>query len=233
MREPDLPPWPAGTLLARLTGTTTAALCAVGAEQWMPAGRVLMREGSGESHVVIIKRGLAKVTVEMPDGRSALLSIRVAGDLLGEMAALGGGPRSATVTMCGPGVIQLVPGREFQPFLRAHSDAALALTTMVGERLRWSNRRRVDFTSYPVKVRLARVLVELAERHGRRDRQGALQIGVRLTQPELATMCGAAEVSVHKALCGLRRANTVSSRYGRITVWDMGQLREMSSGTGS
>src|SRR5512138_2638568 len=169
MSEMDAAPWSPGTLLAQLSAPTAAALLALGAEQPMPAGRVLMREGSTESHVVIIRRGTAKVTVEMADGRPALLSIRCAGDLLGEMAALSGAPRSATVTMCGRGVIRAISRREFAPFLSARPDAALALTTMVGERLRWSNRRRVDFTAFPVRVRVARILTDLAERHGRSD----------------------------------------------------------------
>jgi CRP-like cAMP-binding protein len=184
-----------------------------------------MREGSAGSHVVIIKRGMAKVTVEMADGRPALLSIRAAGDLLGEMGALSGTPRSATVTMCGPGVIRVISAREFAPFLGARPDAAVALTVMVGERLRWSNRRRIDFTAYPVRVRVARILADLAERHGRTDPDGALEIGVRLTQPELATLCGAAEVSVHKVLRDLRRSKVAGSRYGRITIWDLTALR--------
>jgi CRP/FNR family cyclic AMP-dependent transcriptional regulator len=225
MREADPAPWPHGTLLAKLPASTTAALLALGAEQPMATGRVLMREGSAGSHVVIIKRGVAKVTVEMADGRPALLSIRCAGDLLGELAALSGAPRSATVTMCGHGVIRTISRREFAPFLIARPEAAMALATMVGERLRWSNRRRVDFTAYPVRVRVARILTELAERHGRPDPAGTLEIGVRLTQPELATLCGAAEISVHKALRDLRQSKVVSSRYGRIFVQDLRALR--------
>lgn len=225
MGEADPFSWPLGTLLAQLPVSTAAALLALGAEQPMATGRILMREGSAGSHVVIIKRGVAKVTVEMADGRPALLSIRCAGDLLGELAALSGAPRSATVTMCGHGVIRVISRREFAPFLSARPEAAMALTTMVGERLRWSNRRRVDYTAYPVKVRVARVLTELAERHGRSDRDGTLEIGVRLTQPELATLCGAAEISIHKALRDLRYSKVVSCRYGRILVRDLSALR--------
>nr|WP_238547156.1 Crp/Fnr family transcriptional regulator [Actinoplanes friuliensis] len=212
-------------MLARLAPQTANALLSLGVEQRVPAGRVLIREGSTESHVVIIRRGLTKVTAEMADGRSALLSIRVAGDILGEMSALSGSPRSATVTMCGSGLVRFVHRRDFTPFLNDFPGAAVELATMVGERLRWSNRRRIDFTSYPLKTRLARVLAELAELYGQERRHGALEIGVRLTQPELATMCGAAEITVHKALRDMRRSHLISTRYGRITVWNLPELR--------
>ena len=186
---------------------------------------MLIHEGTAGSHVVLLQRGIAKVTGATADGRSALLSIRVVGDLVGEMSALSGTPRSATVTMCGDGRVRLVQCRDFVPFLRGHPDAAVQLAAMMAERLRFANRRRMDFASYPVKIRPARVLAEMAASHGHQRRHGALEIGVRLTQPELATMCGAAEISVQKAFREMRRSNLVSSRYGRITVWNLPALR--------
>ena len=217
--------WPMRTLLDRLAPATARALLNLGVEQRVPAGRVLIREGAAESHVIVLQHGITKVTAATADGRSALLSIRVAGDLIGEMSALSGTPRSATVTMCGAGTIRLVHRRDFTPFLSSYPDAALMLAAMVADRLAWSNRQRIDFTSYPVKTRLARILTEMAELYGLSRARGALEIGVRLTQPELATMCGAAEISVQKALRDLRRSNVVTSRYGRITVWDLSALR--------
>lgn len=94
---------------------------------------------------------------------------------------------------------------------------------MVSDRLRWSNRRRIDFTSYPVKLRVARVIAELCRSHGRQDRHGVV-IDVRLTQPELATICGAAETSVQKALRELRSDGLVETDYRRITVPDLEAL---------
>ena len=211
--------------MARLAPAAAKALVRIGVPKRVAAGRVLIREGATESHVLLIEHGLTKVTAATADGRAALLSIRVAGDLVGEMSALSSKPRSATVTMCTGGVVRVVPLREFTPFLSANPDVAVKLAGMVADRLAWSNRRRVDFTSYPVKTRLARILAEMAELHGLPDDHGALEIGVRLTQPELASMCGAAEISVQKALREMRRGNVVSSRYGRITVWDLPALR--------
>jgi CRP/FNR family transcriptional regulator, cyclic AMP receptor protein len=212
--------WPRGSLLAELTEPTVRALLRLGPEQSMPPGGVLMREGSDGSHVVVIRRGVAKVSA----GQS-LISIRTAGDLVGEMAALDGSPRSATVTMAGPGSVLMIPSPKFTAFLGRHPEAALALATMVSTRLRWSNRRQIDFTVYPIRVRVARILAELTEQHGHPLAHGALELDVRLTQPELAALCGAAEGSIHKALRELRDANLVSTRYGRITVWDLQRLR--------
>ncbi|WP_250037119.1 Crp/Fnr family transcriptional regulator [Paractinoplanes maris] len=212
--------WPRGSLLAELTEPTVRTLLRLGPEQSMPTGGVLTREGSDESHVLVIRRGVAKVSTSQ-----SLISIRTAGDLVGEMAALDGSPRCATITMAVPGSVVMIPGEKFTTFLTRHPDAAVALATMVATRLRRSNRRQTDFTVYPIRVRVARIIAELTEQHGQPLGHGALELGVRLTQPELAALCGAAEGSIHKALRELRDAHLVSTRYGRITVWDQHRLR--------
>ncbi|MEW2379936.1 helix-turn-helix domain-containing protein [Micromonospora sp. NPDC047812] len=97
---------------------------------------------------------------------------------------------------------------------------------MVSDRLRWSNRRRIDFTSYPVMIRVARVVAELCRTHGRQGRDGVV-IDVRLTQPELASICGAAETSTQKALRELRTDGLVDTGYRRITVRDLPTLRTL------
>lgn len=218
--------WPYGTFLERLDPRARAVILRLGVRRQVPAGQILIHQGMRESHLVLLEEGLTKVTAPLPDGRSALLALRVGGDLVGEMSALNNQPRSATITTCGPTRYSVIPRDSFTRFLRDHPEAALELAAMVADRLRWSNRRRVDFTSYAVKIRVARVVAELCRTHGRRCRNGVV-IDVRLTQPELATICGAAETSVHKALRELRADNLVDTDYRRITVRDLPRLRDL------
>ena len=74
MLEPDMPPWPVGTLMSRLPPRTSTALLGLGVPQRVGEGRVLIREGTVGSHVVLLQQGIAKVTGATADGRSALLS---------------------------------------------------------------------------------------------------------------------------------------------------------------
>jgi len=219
--------WPYGTLLHRLDPDARRELLDLGVQRQVPAGQILIHEGAQDAHLVLLRRGLTKVTASLPDGRTALLAIRVGGDLIGEMSALNRHPRSATVTTCGPTQINIIAMDRFKVFLRKHPDAALELAAMVSDRLRWSNRRRIDFSSYSVKIRVARVIAELARTHGRRSPDGTI-IDVHLTQPELATICGAAETTVQKALRELRGERMVDTDYRRITVRDLETLREVS-----
>ncbi len=216
--------WLPGTLLGRLDESTRHEFLHLGIARTAAASRVILQEGKRESHVILLNDGLTKVTVAMTDGRHALLDVRVSGDLVGEISALNGTPRSATVTTCRASAIRIINRNDFRSFLRTHPDAAMEIAGIVADRLRIANRRRVDFASYPVKVRLARVLWEIATAYGYRERNGIV-VDIQLTQSELATMCGAAEITLQKALRELRTSGIVGTGYRQVIVRDAPALQ--------
>ncbi|MFD0249683.1 Crp/Fnr family transcriptional regulator [Streptomyces sp. NPDC127113] len=216
--------WPARSLLGGLPEPERTELLNLGTRTRFEAGAVLLREGMRDQHALLLLSGLTKVTATVENGESSLLAVRAAGDTVGEMAALAGAPRSATVTACGPLTAQVLPSGALHGLLLRRPQISIALTGLVADRLRWANRRRLDFRGYPTKVRLARLLVELAAAYGSPGRGGVV-IGCRLTQPELATLVGAAETTIHKVLRDLREEGLVETGYRATTVRDMPRLR--------
>ncbi|MGR3935806.1 Crp/Fnr family transcriptional regulator [Streptomyces sp. BRA346] len=222
---PPLPDgWPMRSFLGRLKDRVRADILQIGTHCHFSPEEILIQEGDRSQYVVLLHSGFAKVTAQLENGREALLAIRAGGDIVGEMAALDDAPRSATVTACGEISASVVEYEDLQLFLHRHSDAAITLTGMVVEKLRWANRRRVEYGGLPVKARLARVLSELALSHGHQVRR-SLVIGVALSQPELAAPTGSSEVTVHKALRELRQERLLATGYRRVTVLDLAGLR--------
>jgi CRP/FNR family transcriptional regulator, cyclic AMP receptor protein len=223
MSEPHFPP---STLLGRIGPRSCTALLKLGVVRSLPTGTTIIREGDDESFVVLLHDALVKVSAHIADGRQALLSIRVSGDLVGEISALNGTPRTATVVTCAPSKVGIIHQAEFRAVLRQDADVAVAVAAIAADRWRRATRIRVDFNSYPVKVRLARILVELAESYGQRELSG-VTLSVSLTQPELAGLCNAAEVTLQKALSELRSAGLVGTGYRRLVVRDVDALRRI------
>ncbi|WP_231405983.1 Crp/Fnr family transcriptional regulator [Streptomyces clavuligerus] len=220
--------WPARSFLGGLSEPIRVGLLRLGTRCRYVPGEALIREGDRSNHVVLLRSGFVKVTASLENGRESLLAIRVGGDIVGEMAAMDdGAPRSATVTACGEIVASIVRESDLRLFLNTHPEAARAVNQIVVRRLRWANQRRVEFGAYPVKVRLARVLAQLATSYGHKVPRG-LVIGVDLTQPEMAALTGSAEVTIHKALAELRRDGFVTTGYRRTTVLDPDGLREVA-----
>jgi CRP/FNR family transcriptional regulator, cyclic AMP receptor protein len=172
---------------------------------------------------MVLIDGWAKVVGVTEDGGLALLALRAGGDIVGEQSALEGQPRLASVISAGVTLAHVIGQRHFLKFLADSPETSLAVGRALSAKLRWATRRRIDFSGLPVRIRVARVLSELAWLDGKLVRDG-IELGYALTQPELAAMVGASEPSVHKTLRQLRSDGVVMTGYRRIVIRDRGAL---------
>lgn len=215
--------WPPASLLGSLARPDRERLLALGTWVEHEAGRILMREGDSTAFVLILIDGVTKATGRTHDGRDALLAVRMGGELVGELAAVDGKLRSATVTTCGTVIARVVGRGAFLSCLHRNPGIAHAVNASVVAKLRAANTHRIDFTGCDVPTRLARVLHHMALTHGERA-GGGVAIRWPITQPELATLSGAAEPTVQKALRRLREAGVISTGYRALTVEDLDRL---------
>lgn len=222
--------WPSNTLMARLGEEAGRDLLALTPPREHVAGTVLIRQGEPGSDVYLLRStrpqasACVKVTATLENGDECLLGISVSGDVVGELAALRSAARSATVMTCTSALIHRIPQNLFARFLERHSDAWRELSYMIADRLDWANRRRLDFASYDVPVRLARVMVELFDRHGFQSADG-YELGVWLSQVELGKLISAKEDAVRKAMRRLKDDGLVVARYRRVVITDLGGIR--------
>ncbi|MBK7827510.1 cyclic nucleotide-binding domain-containing protein [Nannocystis sp.] len=84
-------------LFEGLSGAQIAALAARAEVVQAPAGTVLVTVGELGSDLFVIDRGGVHITARGPDGEEVVLDQLDPGDVFGEIAALVGEPRSATV----------------------------------------------------------------------------------------------------------------------------------------
>jgi CRP/FNR family transcriptional regulator, cyclic AMP receptor protein len=229
-------PWPASTLLDRLPPGDRDAMIALGLKTSFRPGERIMRQGDPRGPVYLLLGGrkgttaCVKVTATTDNGTDALLGIRVTGDVVGELAALRDpGHRSATVTTCSETTTAKIPYQDFLAFLDRRPACWKAVTGNLTERLDWANRRQLDFAGYEVRHRLARVIVELARRHGYETEQGR-RLGVQLSQEELGMLVGAKKDAAKKAMRELGKLRVVSSGYRRVIVHDMTTLCQVAEG---
>jgi CRP/FNR family cyclic AMP-dependent transcriptional regulator len=218
--------------LDALSTGTRSAFTRLGTRLRYSVGDVLVHEGDHVQELVVLHEGLVKVTTRLDRDRVLLRDIRIAGEVLGEVAAMGVGPRSATVTSCGDVSATAIPRNELEPFLLAHPEASLALNRMLCGRLYRADRLRMELGAYPVRVRLARVLVELAESYGRPRRtlrgldRNRVQIEVELSQSEFAALTASTTHTIHKALARLRQEKIITTGCRQTSVENMARLRE-------
>jgi CRP/FNR family transcriptional regulator, cyclic AMP receptor protein len=191
-------------------------------------GQAIFHEGGTSDRVVILLKGRVKVSTTTDEGKEIILAFRGPGDMLGELSAIDGEPRSASVEAIEPVEALALAATDFRSFLIAHPDVALLLLRMMSRRLRDADRKRVEFGTHDTVGRVAARLVELAERYGEPAARG-IRVGLPLSQEELASWTGASREAVSKALGTLRKVGWVITERRRITVLDIEALRRRSA----
>jgi CRP-like cAMP-binding protein len=215
------------TFLAALTDDEAAELRSRAITRRFRRGATLMNQGEAPGRVLVIEDGRAKVTAITDDGRELVLAFSGPGDLLGELSALGGSPRVATVRALEPLSALAVASADFEAFLDAYPRVALVILRVVIARLRDADRQQVEFAAYQTVTRVARRLVELADRYGEIS-GSAIRITLPISQEELAGWTGASREAITKALRDLRAVGLIETRRRHIIVLDPDQLSQMA-----
>lgn len=97
----------------------------------LPADRRIMSQGDRGAEMFVLVSGTARV-----ERAGALVSDVGPGDVLGEIALLDGGPRTATVTLTKDSRLLVLARREFQTLLDEFPDVRLHILETVARRLR-------------------------------------------------------------------------------------------------
>ena len=207
---------PALTFLGRLDPVQQDRLLELGRVRRYPAQSILFFEGDDAHDVVVVRSGELKVSRTI-EGREVLLDVLGGGDVLGELSAIDGCPRSATATALTMVEVITIPAATFRRFLTEHPSVALILMRCVSRRLRDASRRQVEYGALDGLGRVCRRLVEMMERYGEPVGASVL-IRAPLTQGDIAAWAGLSREAVVKALHGLRRLGWVTTTPRTITV---------------
>jgi CRP-like cAMP-binding protein len=193
-------------------------------------GQPLLHAGAAGDDVVVVLEGRIKLVAYGVDRREVVLGLRGPGDLIGEMAALGGQRRTASAVAVDQVEAGYLSAAELRQFLGTHPGVALVLIRMLVRRLSEADRDRIDLATQDSVGRVAKRLVELAADHGIPDGAGT-RIELSLTQDDLASWTGATRETVSRALALMRRLGWIGTDHRSITVLDPDALRERSGVT--
>jgi len=194
-----------------------------GVKRSFPAGVAIFLEHEAPDRVMFLLEGRVKIAATSDDGRERVLAFRGPGEVLGELSAIDGRPRSASVIAVDPVSALVMPAADFRRFLENAPRATFFLLSSLIGRLREADRKRVEFGSADTVGRVAARLLELAERYGTRTTEG-IRIDLPITQEELASWVGSSREGVNKALNMLKSLRWIETERRSITVLDVEAL---------
>ena len=175
-----------------------APLFAGGSEAAYAAGETIFTFGSAARRVYLILRGRVRISRLSPDGRELTLAVIGPGEILGEVALLDGGERTAEAAAQTEVRLIGLTRAQFHAAIAAHPENALRVIAALCQRLREADRLAEEMTFYGVKERLNSLIGRLTEK-----KQDTLL--AKLTHQEIAEMIGTSRESVTRAMAELRK----------------------------
>jgi len=186
-------------------------------------GQELMGQGDEGNMLLIILTGFARVSMVASNGHQIVLDYAEPGYVIGEIAFLDGGPRTATVEAMSELTALTLSRPAFDEIIARHSQLALRMLKAMARRLRQANdiiEADRAFTSGP---RLARYLLRLMVVGAS---EGKLKLD--LSQSELGTFAGLSREQINRQLSAWSEAGFIELEQGRVRIIDRDVLLEIS-----
>jgi CRP-like cAMP-binding protein len=190
---------------------------------WITAAaeQVILDFDDPSSDVFFVLSGSVRVVVRTPGGRELILDDIAEGRFFGEMSAIDGAPRSASVTALHRARICRMPGATFMALLAEAPALARQIMRVLVQRLRGSNARMLELTSLDTRHRL---YAELLRAAGPAGRGGERSISPPPIQQTLASRIGARREAVSREIARLLREGLLARTRGALVLRDPAAL---------
>jgi CRP-like cAMP-binding protein len=206
----------AGTALFK--GLPEAELTACAAkfrEIHFAKGEMLFARGDVGLSLYLIADGRVRLAVVSSTGRELSFRHATAGDILGEIAALDGGPRTADAIALTAVTAYGLERSALHRLLSTHSSISTAMIVYLCQRLRDTSEQLEAIALHALETRLARfLLIALGNQQAPAGKRVPLEL--KFSQDELAKLLGATRPKVNAALGALESAGAIRRTMDRL-----------------
>lgn len=186
-------------------------ICLNSIKKQIPSGAFLFRQGEIARTIYLIKAGKLKLVQVTVEGREIIFDIVGPGEVIGETALfkeqkwLFSGIAQEETRLC------CFNREQFEVLINQNPNLALGIISHLSQKLYETLRQARENIGIPVKEKLIRLLMRLAQEHGRKI-PGAVIIELVVTQQDLADMIGSSRVMVAQVIRELKKTGIVSKR---------------------
>jgi CRP/FNR family transcriptional regulator len=181
-----------------------------------PRGSALFREGDTTAAVFVICSGKVKVSATSRDGRTMILRVADAGDVLGMSAALTKGEYEVTAEALETSHAKVLHLRHLTYMLKQYGDASLGAANALAldYRAAFDEARLIALPASPAG-RVARLILDWAD-DARKNSNDFITMS--LTHEEVASMTATTRETVTRTLGRFRKEKIISTRGVSLTI---------------
>ncbi|MBB5706884.1 Crp/Fnr family transcriptional regulator [Sphingopyxis panaciterrulae] len=215
LQDPD-------SIFSGLTVEDWADIAGRAVEVRFARGKELLSQGEAGDSLLILTEGSARVSMLTANGREIVLAYAEPGAVLGEIALLDGGERTASVAATSAGTALQLGRNAMRDFVTSHPDFAWSLMQQLARRLRTADQTIESDRAYASGPRLARYLKRLI----RKDVEASHR--VELSQTELGNFAGMSREHINRQLRAWEESGVIALEQGRVRVLDPEMLEDIS-----
>lgn len=192
-----------------------------------PKGRTLVEKGSRSADVFFLLEGQAQVLVYSASGREVYVHNIGPGDMFGEISALDGEPRSASVIALSELLYAVMRVNDFRTCIEISPAAAIWTARSLASGVRRLTERVFELSALNVRARIQCELLRLARKG--EPRSGGIEVRPAPTHAELASRIGTHREAVTREMRALSDMKII--RYGRrsLVIVDLARLEQAAN----
>jgi len=179
-------------------------------------GQTILERDSDSQGVFLITRGSVRVVNFSLSGKEIAYGNITAGDYFGELSAVDGRPRSASVVAIKACVLAIIPTTDFRELLMQHPQVCLRVMERLAKIIRICDDRIMDLSTLRAIKRVYSSLLDMGELGSVGD--GLYRISPMPTHAEIASQIGTTRETVARAFSELQQAGIIKRKGSTVTI---------------
>jgi CRP/FNR family transcriptional regulator, cyclic AMP receptor protein len=225
MENAQSDPLRAAEIFSDLSDETVASLRKDCSIRRIAAREQIIGQDDVGGDVLFLLSGAARVSLYSPDGQRVGFRDVTPGAMFGELSALDGKPRSASIEAIQPCTVATMPRQRFLAALAEHPKLAMALARHLTRYVRALTERIFEFSTLAGRNRLRMELLRLAAETG--ATADAVRLSPSPPHAEIAARISCQREAVSRELAWLERQGLVQKNGKDLHITSTARLRRI------
>ena len=215
-------------MFCSLDSEALAAFDSLGVHTALQAGTTIFAEEMQVVGVFVLCTGRVKLSCTSKEGKTLILKIAAAGDVLGLGAVISGSRYEVTAETIEPTRLKSIPRSEFLAFIEKHGEASMHAAQVMSHEYRsaFFDVRRLAL-SVSAAARLASVLLDWGRTSSPEGAQ--MRFTMSLTHEELANLIGSSRETVTRMLSRFKKDKLIEIHGATMLILAPDKLEQLAA----
>ena len=193
-----------------------------------PKGALLFLERQHARGIFVLCEGEVKLLISSSEGKTLIMRVAKAGEILGLMAALSGSPYEVTAETLHPCQVAFVRREDFLRFIAKHPEAFRSVVTQMSSQYQGAcEQLRTVGLSTSAQEKVARLLLTWSA--GIEQTKGEIRIKLPLTHEEIAEFIGTTRETVTRTLSDFKVRHLVAIQGSTLMIPNRAALENFAN----